>query len=139
MNDDVTDPLAQLRAINERAAFNRWLGLEVIEAGDGTAAIRMKAHAEATQYVGFLHAGVIGALLDTACGYAAATKVGSVLASHYSVNCLAPAVGDAFEARGEVVRAGKRQIFTRAELWAEKDGARTLVATGETLLLRADF
>ena len=89
--------------------------------------------------MGFLHAGVIGALIDTACGYAAATQVGTVLASHYAVNCLAPAVGDTFEARGEVLRAGKRQIFTRAELWAEKDGARTLVATGETLLLRANF
>ena len=136
MNDDA---LAQIRAINERAAFNRWLGLEIVEAGDGVATIRMKAHPEATQYVGFLHAGVIGALLDTACGYAAATQVGSVLASHYSVNCLAPALGHAFEARGEVVRAGKRQIFTRAELYAEKDGARTLVAMGETLLLRANF
>ena len=131
------DPLAALRAINDKAAFNRWMKLVIVAAGDGFAEIRMPAHAEATQYTGFLHAGVIGALIDTACGFAAATLAGNVLASHYSVNCLAPAVGDAFFARGEVVRAGKRQIFTRAELFAEKDGVRKLVANGETLLLRA--
>ncbi len=134
MSDDI---LAQLRAINDKATFNRWLRLEVVAAGDGFAEIRMAAHADATQYAGFLHAGVIGALLDTACGFAAATVAGSVLASHYSVNCLAPAVGDAFYTRGEIVRAGKRQIFTRAELFGETDGVRKLVANGETLLLRA--
>lgn len=49
---------------------------------------------EVGQYAGFLHAGLVGALIDTACGYAAATVVGRALASHYSVNCLRPAVGD---------------------------------------------
>ena len=131
------DHLATLRAINAKAAFNRWMKLEVVAAGDGFAEIRMPTNADATQYAGFLHAGVIGALIDTACGFAAATRAGSVLASHYSVNCLAPALGDVFYARGDIVRAGKRQIFTRAELFAETDGVRKLVANGEALLLRA--
>lgn len=129
--------LTTLRAINDKAAFNRWMKLDVVAAGDGFAEISIPAHADATQYAGFLHAGVIGALIDTACGFAAATLAGPVLASHYTVNCLAPAVGDAFFARGEVVRAGKRQIFTRAELFAERDGVRKLVANGEALLLRS--
>ena len=91
---------------------------------------------EAAQYSGFLHAGLVGALIDTVCGFAAFTQAGMVLASHYSVSCLAPAVGRAFIAQGHVVRAGKRQIFTRAELFAEDDsGARKLVATGETILM----
>ena len=133
MNDDL---LAQLRAINEKAAFNRWMKLEVVAADEGFAEISMPHHADATQYAGFLHAGVVGALIDTACGFAAATVAGPVLPSHFSVNCLAPAIGDAFRAKGFLVRAGKRQIFARAELFGEKDGIRSLVATGETLLLR---
>ncbi len=49
-----------------------------------------------------------------------------------------PAVGVAFHCRGEVVKAGKRQIFTRAELFAETEtGDRKLVATGETILMPA--
>jgi uncharacterized protein (TIGR00369 family) len=88
---------------------------------------------EAGQYSGFLHAGLIGALIDTACGFAAATLAGRVLASHYSVNCLRPAVGERFIARARVVKPGKTQVFTACELFAQKDGVEKLVATGETL------
>ena len=90
---------------------------------------------EAGQYSGFLHAGVVGALIDTACGYAAATQLGArVLASHFAVNCIRPAVGERFVAKARVVRAGKQQVFTHCELYAHDKGHDKLVATGETLL-----
>ena len=89
---------------------------------------------DAGQYAGFLHAGFIGALIDTACGFAAFTLVGRVLAAHYAVNCLRPAVGERFLARARVVKAGKTQVFTHCELFAVANGAEKLVATGETLL-----
>ena len=99
----------------------------------------MQANDDLTQYAGYLHAGMIAALLDTACGFAAATLVGGVMASHFSMNCLKPAVGRLFVAKGMTVRAGRKQIFARAELFAEDAaGERTLVATGETLLVPTD-
>jgi uncharacterized protein (TIGR00369 family) len=82
----------------------------------------MRWRNEVGQYRGFLHAGLIGALIDTACGFAAGTIAGRVLASHYSVNCLAPAVGRSFVACAKVVKAGKKQVFASADLLAE-DGA----------------
>jgi uncharacterized protein (TIGR00369 family) len=127
--------LSTIQEINRQAPFNHWAGFEVVDAQNGQAEIRMEWRAEAAQYSGFLHAGLIGALLDTVCGFAAATVAGRVLASHYSVNCLRPAVGDAFLAKGRVVKMGARQIFTSAELFAVKGGQFTLVATGETLLI----
>jgi uncharacterized protein (TIGR00369 family) len=127
-------PLALLRAINETAAFNRWCGLEVTQAGPGTTEIRIPWRPDLGQYAGYLHAGLTGALIDTACGFAAVTLVGRVLASHYSVNCLRPAVGESFVARARVVKPGKTQVFTACELFAIADGKETLVATGETLL-----
>lgn len=64
-------------------------------------------------YAGFLHAGIVTALIDTACGFAAATVAGGkVLASHCAVHFLAPARGEAFVARARVVKAGHRQVFT---------------------------
>jgi len=126
--------LATLRAINETAAFNRWCGIEVLSAESGRAEIAMPWREEVGQYAGFLHAGLVGALIDTACGFAAATLVGRVLASHYAVNCLRPAVGERFVARARVVKAGKTQVFTSCELYAQTRGEETLVATGETLL-----
>lgn len=128
--------LAELIALNETAAFNRWCGFEVLSAEPGSVEIAMPWQEQAGQYAGFLHAGVIGALIDTACGYAAATLVGRVLAAHFHVNCIRPAVGDRFYAQARVVRAGRQQVFTTCELLAESSEGRKLVATGETVLLR---
>jgi uncharacterized protein (TIGR00369 family) len=129
-----TDLLATIRAINASAAFNRFYGIEVLRAEPGLAEIAMPWREEAGQYSGLLHAGLQGALIDTACGFAAATLAGRVLASHYAVNCLRPAQGERFIARARVVKPGKVQVFTACELFAVKDGEEKLVATGETLL-----
>lgn len=129
------DPLELLRAINATAPFNRWCGIEVLAAGQGTAEIAMPWRSEAGQYAGFLHAGLVGAMIDTACGFAAATLAGRVLASHYAVNCLRPAVGERFIARARVVKPGKTQVFTDCELFAITAGVEKLVATGQTLLV----
>jgi uncharacterized protein (TIGR00369 family) len=130
--------LEQLRAINRTAAFNRWCGIEVDAAEPGRAEISMPYQQDAGQYAGFLHAGIVGALIDTACGFAAATVVGRVLASHYAVNCLRPAVGERFSARARVVRAGRTQVFTACDLFAHDAQGERLVATGETILTVAE-
>jgi len=128
--------LQALAAVNASAAFNRAAGFDVVAAGNGEATIRMNWRDDLTQYSGHLHAGLIAALLDTACGFAAATLVGTVTASHFSMNCLKPAVGHYFVARGTTLRAGRRQVFARAELLAaDAQGDLSLVATGETVLV----
>ena len=129
--------LDTLQAINKTAAFNRWAGFEVTRAADGEAELRMAWREEDMgQYAGFLHAGLIGAMLDTACGFAAATVAGRVLASHFSVNCLSPALGRAFIARGKVVKAGRKQVFATAELYGQGEGdSLKLVATGSAILV----
>lgn len=129
--------LDTIQAINKTAAFNRWAGFEVTRAADGEAELRMAWREEDMgQYAGFLHAGLIGAMLDTACGFAAATVAGRVLASHFSVNCLSPALGHAFIARGKVVKAGRKQVFATAELYGQGEGdSLKLVATGSAILV----
>lgn len=104
-----------------------------MKASEGQVEIAMLP--EAGQYAGLLHAGLVAALIDTACGFAAATIAGRVLASHFSANCLRPAVGNRFLARARVIKPGRTEIFTACELDAQADGAQKLVATGETLLV----
>ena len=128
------DVLETIRAINKTSQFNSWCGIEVIRAHAGEVELAMPWRAECGQYSGFLHAGLVGALIDTACGFAAATMVGQVLASHYHVNFLRPAVGSRFVAKARVIKPGKTQVFTACELFAERNGTAILVATGETLL-----
>jgi uncharacterized protein (TIGR00369 family) len=132
---DVQDVHALLVAINQSAAFNRWCGLEVKSASAGLVELGLPWRADFGQYTGFLHAGLIGTLIDTACGFAAVTVAGSgVLAAHFSVNCLRPAQGEYFIARARVVKPGKTQVFTACELFAVQSQQEKLVATGETLL-----
>lgn len=131
------DVLTQIRDINARVPFNRRCGMEVLEAAPGEVTVAMPWDPDAAQYSGFLHAGVVGALVETTCGLAAVTLSGAVLASHYSVNCLRPAVGERFVAQARVVKPGRTQVFAACELYAEQGGSRKLVATGETLLVVA--
>lgn len=129
--------LKTLQTINQSAAFNRWAGFEVVSASAGEVELQMAWRADDMgQYAGFLHAGMIAALLDTACGYAAGTVAGNVLASHFSVNCLAPAQGSHFVARGKVIKAGRKQVFASAELFARgPNDELKLVATGNGILV----
>lgn len=134
-----SDPalLAALAAVNQKAAFNRWAGFEVHSASPGHVEMHMPWRAEAGQYSGFLHAGMIGALIDTACGFAASTVSGPVLASQFAVRCLAPAVGRGFVVKGRVVKSGKRQVFAAADLYCQMeqgDGLK-LVAVGDAVLV----
>jgi uncharacterized protein (TIGR00369 family) len=122
-------------ALNASAAFNREVGFEVLGAGSGSAELMLRWRADLGQYAGFLHAAMIAGMIDTACGFAAYTVVGNVLASHFSVNCLATAAGDAFVARARVVKAGRRQVFAHADLFALKGGDERLVATGDAILV----
>lgn len=132
---DSPNVVSLLQSISRKAEFNRWCGIEVVHAEPGQAEIAMPWRAEVGQYAGFLHAGLIAALIDTACGFAAATIVGpNVLAAHFAVNCLRPAVGTRFVARARVVKAGKLQVFTSCDLFAKSEEGEKLVATGETLL-----
>lgn len=76
-------------------------------------------------------------MIDTACGFAAASVAGNALASQYQVMCYAPAMGDVFIARARVTRAGKRQVFAIAELFAERAGVEKLVSGGSAVLMVA--
>lgn len=127
--------LEMLKKINAMAEFNRWCGIEVTAAESGVVEIQMPWRPEVGQYAGYLHAGLIGALIDTACGFAAATVAGPhLLAANFSVNCLRPAVGQKFIARARVVKPGKTQVFTACDLFAVDSQGEKLVANGQTLL-----
>jgi acyl-coenzyme A thioesterase PaaI-like protein len=90
---------------------------------------------EAETALAKLQAGLVGALIDTACGFAAATITEGVLASHYSVNFFRPAVATRFIAQGKILKLGKRQIFCRAEVYGDAVTDKRLVASGETILM----
>lgn len=91
-----------------------------------------------TQQHGFFHGGSIGAITDTAGGYAAFTlfPAGStVLTVEYKINIMAPGKGERLLAVGEVTRSGRTLTVVRVDVYAEADGARTHCATATQTLI----
>jgi uncharacterized protein (TIGR00369 family) len=115
------------------------LGAELGEVAAGRVAIAVPVEPRLSQQHGFLHAGVVATVLDSACGYAALTLMPSdaeVLTVELKINLLAPAAGDSVVAEGEVVRAGGTLTTCRGDAYAEQDGERTHVATMLATMVR---
>ncbi|MDC1312183.1 PaaI family thioesterase [Burkholderiales bacterium] len=126
---------ALVKSVNDRSSFNRWLGIEVVEVAIGSVSLKIKWREELGQYSGHLHAGIIGTMIDTACGFSGLTVTTSkFLASNFSVNFLRPAVGDSFIAEAQVIKPGRLQIFTRCDLYSLNGSEKKLVANGDTIL-----
>ncbi|AXQ93338.1 PaaI family thioesterase [Cereibacter sphaeroides] len=114
-----------------RASFARQAAMDLIRATlplvePGRTEIHLPHWDGIEQQHGFIHGGVVGMIADSAAGYAAMTLVpadASVLTVEYKMNLMAPADGHGLIARGEVVRAGRTLIVTRAEVVALRDGA----------------
>ncbi|MDH3264162.1 MAG: PaaI family thioesterase [Paracoccaceae bacterium] len=107
------------------------LGAELVEAGAGRVVIAAPIRPEVGQQHGFAHAALAFALGDSAAGYAALSLMpdgAEVLTVEMKINLLAPAAGERLIATGEVVRAGRRISVVTAEVVAEADGHRRLVA-----------
>jgi uncharacterized protein (TIGR00369 family) len=101
------------------------LGVGIADLASGRVVLDLPYRADLCQHNGYLHAGAITTLADSACGYAAATLMPpdrDVLTVEFKVNLLSPARGERFRATGEVVRAGRTLTVCSAEVVAWADG-----------------
>jgi uncharacterized protein (TIGR00369 family) len=121
-----------------RQGAMRLIGATVGEVAPGYCAIELVPRPELSQQHGYVHAGIVSAIVDTAGGYAGFTLFAqdcSVLTVEFKLNLLAPAAGDRLLAEGFVVKPGRSLAITRGEVHAEKDGKRTLIAIMQQTLM----
>jgi len=118
-----SDPASEtlLRTVSLSNGFNAWLDVELVAAGNGQVEIALPVRAELLQHHGFVHGGVVGALADIACSWAAATAAGDIVTSGYTLQFLSPAKAPRLRATATVVKAGKRQVTVEAKIYAEPD------------------
>jgi len=98
-----------------RDSFKRQMAMKTLGAqlgaiDAGRVELLMAHRNELTQQHGFLHAGIVAAALDSACGYAAFTLMpedAAVLTIEFKINLLAPARGPRFRFEGVVVKRGR--------------------------------
>lgn len=115
-----------------RQAFMNTLGAEMVAVGRGAVEIRLPFSSKLTQQHGYVHAGAITSVLDSACGYAVlslAPEGSNVLTVEFKVNLLSPAIGEYFVAKGKVKRAGKTLSVCTGDVIAVSTSSEKVVAT----------
>lgn len=123
---------ARVRASFARQSAMDTIGASMVRAEPGEVEIQLPWAPHVTQQHGFLHGGIVGAALDSACGYAASTLMPAdvgVLSIEYKVNFVAPARGQRFRMVGTVVKPGRTISVVEGRAYAFDEGREKLVAT----------
>lgn len=129
----------RVRASIARQTLLTTLGVTVETLEVGYVELALPSRPDLMQQHGFMHAGAITTIADSACGYAAYTlfpKDRDVLTVDFSMNMVAPAAQPAFQAVGHVIRAGRTITTCRGEVYGvSSDGERTIVALIQSTLM----
>lgn len=128
------DPAYETRV---RDSFSRQshmatLGATIVLIAPGEVHLVLPFAPQFCQQNGFLHAGAIASVADSANGYAALTLAPpetDVLAVEFKINLLAPAQGEKFLACGQVLRPGKTLTVCQAQVFSTGAAERILIAT----------
>lgn len=123
-----------------RQSFMATLGASIAHLMPGEVDLRLPYSSALCQQNGYMHAGAIASVADSANGYAAYTLAPAdtdVLAVEFKINLLAPAQGSHFVARGRVVRPGRTLTVCLAEVFAQDGAQEALIATMlSTIIIR---
>jgi len=125
------DTEKRIRSSFAKQGLMSTLGATIGPVSPGEVEIAIRPRPDLSQQHGFVHAGAVAAIADSAAGYAALSLMPSgtgVLSTEFKINLLAPAIGDRIVARGRVVKAGRTLTVAQSEVFAETDGNETLVA-----------
>jgi len=116
----------------DRQQAMQTLGARLVRVSAGEVVIEFPFADRLTQQHGFIHAGIISTVLDSACGYAAFSLMAenaAVLTIEFKINLLSPAAGEYFEAIGRVKKPGRNITVSEGEIFAHGPSGRKLIAT----------
>lgn len=123
--------MAEVRATFDNQKAMQKIGAEIVHLAPGEADLRLPYDPNNTQQHGLVHGGMVAMIADTACGIAARTTMPlttGILTVEFKLNLLAPATGDYLLAQGRVVRAGRRLVVTKGDVFAVEGEKRKQVA-----------
>jgi uncharacterized protein (TIGR00369 family) len=107
------------------------LGATLGAISPGAVEIILRPSPAISQQHGFVHAGAVSAIADSAGGYAALSLMAAgrgVLTTEFKINLIAPAAGERIIARGRVVKPGRTLTVVQTEVFAESQGQEKLIA-----------
>lgn len=122
----------RVRSSFERQRVMQLFGADLVRVDAGEVEIAFEHREDLTQQHGFVHAGVLTSIVDSACGYAALSLMApgtGVLSVEFKVNLLAPAKGPKLTAIGRVIRSGRTISVCSGDVWSIDGEARTHCCT----------
>jgi len=122
----------RVRESFSRQNLMKTIGANLTKVLPGEVEISLGFRDDLTQQHGFIHAGIVATLADTACGYAAFSLMAAdaaVLTVEYKINLLSPAVGESVIAHGKVTKPGRTLTVCSGDVFAVKGGDKKMVAT----------
>ena len=125
------DPAERVRQSFSKQGLMSTLGASLGAISPGAVEIVINPSPAISQQHGFVHAGAVSAIADSAAGYAALSLMPAgtgVLTTEFKINLVAPAVGDRIIARGRVVKPGRTLTLCQTEVFAESQGQEKLIA-----------
>jgi uncharacterized protein (TIGR00369 family) len=122
---------ARVRASFAAQRLMATLGASLVRVSPGQVEISVPASPAVSQQHGFVHAGALASIADSAAGYAALTLMppgAGVLTTEFKINLLAPGVGERMMARGRVVKAGRTLTLAQTDVFAIHEGREKHIA-----------
>jgi uncharacterized protein (TIGR00369 family) len=125
------DPMERIRLSFSKQGLMTTLGAALGAISPGAVEIILRPSPAISQQHGFVHAGAVSAIADSAGGYAALSLMPAgrgVLTTEFKINLIAPAAGERIIARGRVVKPGRTLTVVQTEVFAESQGQEKLIA-----------
>ena len=129
----------EIRGGFARQEVMKTIGARLTKIIPGEVEIELDFRGDLTQQHGYLHAGIITIIVDSACGFAAYSLMpegSGVLTVEYKVNFMSPASGDKFIATGRVIKAGRTLTVCAGEVVAIDGEDRRTIALMQTTMIR---
>jgi uncharacterized protein (TIGR00369 family) len=121
----------RIRASFAKQSIMATIGASIERVAPGEVDISLPVAGHISQQHGFVHAGAVATIADSAAGYAALSLMpagAGVLTTEFKINLMAPAAGERLLARGRVIKAGRTLTVALAEVHAETEGKLRLIA-----------
>jgi len=122
---------ARVRESFARQGLMATLGASLVRVAPGQVEIALSPSAAVSQQHGYVHAGALASIADSAAGYAALTLMppgAGVLTAEFKINLMAPGLGERMTARGRVIKAGRTLTLAQAEVFALNGGSEKQIA-----------
>ena len=118
--------------------FSQTLGVQILHAEGGNCLIKLPVQPGHRQNLGFVHGGILATLADIAMGFAASSLQDEhhhVLTGELKISYLNPTLGEEIFAEGTTLKAGRKIVFTEAEVFTLAGDVRKLVAKASSSMV----